>query len=258
MSELIQGAPGTAWVTGAGKGLGRYIALELATRGWTVAATARTETDLCALARDTASLKGRVVAYPGDITDPWAMARLVDEIEDAHGPLGLAVLNAGTYIRFGAEDFTADAFARQITVNLIGAANGLAPVMAGMIKRRAGHIAVVSSSAAYRGLPLASAYGASKAGLTNMCEALWPELARHGVGLSVVHPGFVRTPLTEQNDFPMPFMVEPDWAARRIVDGLECKKFEIAFPWRFIFWLKLGRLLPCTLYLRLTRRLLKP
>jgi len=109
--------------------------------------------------------------------------------------------------------------------------------------------------AGYRGLPTAAAYGASKAALINFAEALQPEFREAGLDLSLINPGFVRTPLTDRNPFPMPFLLEPDDAARRIVGGLKRKRFEIAFPWRFVFWLKLLRLLPYRLYFPLVRRI---
>ena len=245
-----------AWITGAGKGLGRHVALLLAGRGWRVAATARTEADLDSLVADSGDRAGEIVAFPGDITGRAAMLALVTEIEKCCGHIDLAILNAGTYIRFGVDDFSAEKFADQININVIGTVNCLAPVLESMKARRVGQIAVVSSLSGYRGLPLASAYGASKAALTNMCEALKPELETSNISLSIVHPGFVRTPLTDKNEFPMPFLMEPDVAARRLLDGLEKKKFEITFPTRFALMLKLMRCLPYTLYFRITRRIL--
>ena len=164
--------------------------------------------------------------------------------------------NAGTYIRFGAEDFTVEKFRDQIDTNVMGTVNCLAPVIEAMKPRRRGRIAIVSSLTAYRGLPMASAYGASKAALTNMGEALRPELEQFGITLSIVHPGFVRTPLTERNEFPMPFLMEPDIAARRIVKGLEQGQFEITMPRRFAYLLKIGRCLPYRLYFAITRRMI--
>lgn len=245
-----------AWVTGAGHGIGRHVALELARRGWRVAVTSRTASDLHRLADEIHANGGTAVVQAGDVTDADAMSRLVDTIESEHGPLDLAILNAGTYVRFGVEDFDIAAFEKQIDINVMGTVRCLGPVMKAMTRRRAGRIGVVSSLTAYRGLPMASAYGASKAALTNMCEALHPELARFGVSISVIHPGFVRTPLTDRNDFPMPFLVEPDVAARRIVDGLEGGRFEIAFPRRLAILMKIGRLLPYGIYLRITRKIL--
>ena len=133
---------------------------------------------------------------------------------------------------------------------------GLAAVLPRFIERRSGHVAVVASVAGYRGLPTAAAYGASKAALINMAESMKPELDQYGVRISIVNPGFVRTPLTDKNDFPMPFLIEPDDAAERIVHGLARGRFEIAFPRRFVWGLKLLRCLPYALYFPLARKLI--
>ena len=245
-----------AWITGAGKGLGRHVAMQLADKGWRVAASARTASDLDTLKSHCRAMPGEIIPCAADISDESRMAELVGTIERDIGPLDLAVLNAGTYIRFGAEDFTVEKFRDQIDTNVMGTVNCLAPVIEAMKPRRRGRIAIVSSLTAYRGLPMASAYGASKAALTNMGEALRPELEQLGITLSIVHPGFVRTPLTDKNEFPMPFLMEPDIAARRIVKGLERGQFEIAMPRRFAYLLKIGRCLPYGLYFAITRRMI--
>jgi short-subunit dehydrogenase len=116
---------------------------------------------------------------------------------------------------------------------------------------------VVASLAGYRGLPGAAAYGASKAGLINLCEALRPELAAVGVDMRLINPGFVKTPLTDKNDFPMPFLIDVDEAVDRIIDGLQGDSFEIAFPRRFALLMKLLRLLPDRLFFGVTRRMLR-
>jgi short-subunit dehydrogenase len=136
----------------------------------------------------------------------------------------------------------------------MGAVNGIAAVLPGFLARRAGHIAVVSSVAGYRGLPQAAAYGPTKAALINLCEALKPDLDRYQVRISVINPGFIRTPLTDLNEFPMPFLMEADVAARRIVRGLDAGKFEITFPRRFTFMLKVARMLPYALYFPMVKR----
>lgn len=166
------------------------------------------------------------------------------------------ILNAGTHAPLAAADFAVEPVRMLVETNLMGVVHGLVAVMPRFIARGAGHIAVVSSVAGYRGLPTAAAYGATKAALINMCEALMPDLERHGVRLSLINPGFVRTPLTDQNDFPMPFLMEVDEAARRIVSGLDSRRFEITFPRRLSWPLKLMRCLPYALYFPLTRQLL--
>ena len=246
-----------AWVTGAGKGLGQQVSLQLAAAGWQVAATSRTAEDLLALANEAENLAGSVHPFPADIIDRDGIDSLVAIIESQIGPLDLAILNAGTYLRFGLEDFSAERFARQMAINVNGTVNCLSPVLKRMKNRHEGQIAVVSSLSAHRGLPMASAYGASKAALTNMCEALKPECDIHGVGLSVIHPGFVRTPLTNQNEFPMPFLMAADVAARRLIDGLNKRKFDITFPTGFAWIMKGFRLLPDTVYFWITRRMIQ-
>lgn len=247
--------PRIAWVTGAGKGIGRAVAKRLAQDGWNVAASARTADDLCSLAAECPP--GAVRALPLDVTDAARTETVVDQIEREMGEIGLAVLNAGTHVPMTAGDFDAATFRRLVEVNLMGTVNGLAEIMPRFMARRRGRIAVVASLAGYRGLPSSAAYGATKAALNNMCEALKPELELHGVGLTLVNPGFVETPLTDRNDFPMPFLISAEAAAERIVAGLARGEFEIAFPWRFAMLMKLLRLLPDGLFFALTRRMVR-
>jgi short-subunit dehydrogenase len=243
--------PRVAWVTGAGKGMGRALALRLAREGWTVHASARTKEDLEDLATEANSLRGDIVPKPLDITDAEACAETVNTIND-DGPLGLVVLNAGTHIPTPAKDFQLDAVNTLIDVNLRGTTNCLAPVMEAMREQGYGKIGVVASVAGYKGLPSAAAYSATKAGTIALCESLHPELRAEGVWLSVINPGFVRTPLTDKNDFPMPFLMEVDDAVSAMIKGLERDTFEIAFPTRFVLILKFLRLLPDWLYFRIT------
>lgn len=248
---------GVAWCTGAGKGIGRATALLLAARGWTVAASARTEADLSTLREAAAKQNGSVFSYPLDVTDGDATERCVAAIEADLGPIRLAVLNAGTHAPSPAVGFDSVIFRNLMQTNYFGAVNGLNALLPRFLERRSGHIAVVASVAGYRGLPSAAAYGASKAALINMCEALKPELDRAGLKLSLINPGFVRTPLTDRNDFAMPFLIEAEVAARRLVDGIDSGRFETTFPRRFTWMLKLMRCLPYALYFPLTRRLVR-
>jgi len=244
-----------AWVTGAGKGIGRALSKRLADEGWTVAVSARTSEDLHDLADECES--DHIHPYPLDVTDPGSVEETVRQIEANLGPIDLAVLNAGTHAPLSATDFAVEPFRKLVETNLMGPANCLAPLISCMIERQGGHIAVVGSVAGYRGLPTAAAYGATKAGVINMCEALRPELERHGVRLTLVNPGFVETPLTDKNDFPMPFLIPVDKAVDYIVRGLEGSTFEVAFPRRFAFLMKLLRILPDGLFFMVTRRMVR-
>jgi len=244
-----------AWVAGAGKGIGRAVARRLALEGWVVAVSARTTADLASLATECRT--GSIHPYPLDVTDKAATGETLALIEKELGELDLVILNAGTHSPMPAEDFSVETFRFLTETNLMGPVNGLACIIPRFIERKRGHIAVVASLAGYRGLPTAAAYGATKAAVINMCEALKPELEAHGVRISLINPGFVETPLTDRNDFPMPFLISAEAAAERILRGLRRGQFEIAFPWRFAMLMKLLRLLPNGLFFALTRRMVR-
>jgi short-subunit dehydrogenase len=237
---------GIAWITGASTGIGAATAEALVAAGWTVAITARAADRLDALA---ARHPGKLIAAPGDVTDAQAMQAVHADITARTGrPVALAILNAGAWQEMGAADFDLSAFRTMVDVNLVGTANLLATVMPAMLARRSGQIAVVASVAGYRGLPRAVAYGATKSALISMCESLKFDLDKAGITISVVNPGFVRTPMTDVNTFKMPFLLEPEDAAQRIVKGLARGAFEVAFPWQLVWPLKILQLLPSRLF----------
>jgi short-subunit dehydrogenase len=178
----------------------------------------------------------------------------VDRIEGDLGPIEQAVLAAGTHHPISADAFLAQDLARLVEVNLLGVANALEPLMRTMIGRGRGRIAVVSSVAGYRGLPTSAYYGATKAALINLAESLKFDLDRQGVQMQLINPGFVETPLTDKNPFPMPFLISTETAAERIAEGLRKSSFEISFPRRFTCLLKLMRCLPYRLYFPLIAR----
>lgn len=246
----------TVWITGGGAGIGRALALRLCRDGARVAISARTAESLDAVRDDAAGLPGQILPVPLDVTDREAVAEAAEAIEAEIGPLDLVVLNAGTHKPMPARDFSSEVFETLIAVNLMGVVHGLDAILPRFLERRSGQIAVVSSVAGYRGLPTAAAYGATKAALINMCEALKPELDAAGVSLSLINPGFVQTPLTDRNTFNMPFLISAENAAERIVAGLRKGKFEITFPRRFTWWLKLARGLPYFLFFRISRRMM--
>jgi NAD(P)-dependent dehydrogenase (short-subunit alcohol dehydrogenase family) len=246
----------TVWITGAGKGIGRALALHMAREGWTVAVSARTRSDLESLKNTDVHLSEAIHPFPVDVTDRNAVRTCVQEIETSFGRIDVAILNAGTHRRMPADQFDSDAFAELINVNLMGAVHGIDAVLPSMIARQGGRIAVVASLAGYRGLPTAAAYGATKAALINMCEALHPDLRQYGIMLQLISPGFVETPLTAKNEFPMPFLIKAEAAAARIYKGLQGNRFEIAFPTRFVLLMKLLQRVPYGLYFAITRRML--
>ena len=237
----------TVWITGASSGIGRALALKLARDGRKVAVSARSAEALAGLAAENPN----IVPWPLDTTDASACEAAVAGIEAAHGAIALAVLNAGTHTPTPVTNFKVSDARRLVDINLMGTINALAPLLA----RRTKHIAVVASVAGYSGLPTAAIYGATKAALINMCEALKPECDTLGIKLQLVDPGFVKTPLTDKNEFPMPFLMELDDAVAAFARGLESDRFEIVFPRRFALILKFLRILPYGLYFRIVRRM---
>ncbi len=255
-SKVMSPGDGAAWITGASGGIGKAVALALAEKGWTVFATARSVDALAALEVAGQSTPGQIIPLPGDVTDTGSMAECVGTIT-SQGPLALAILNAGIYTPMRAINFDAQTARDMIEVNLIGVTNTLAPVLEAMRAQGTGHIAVTSSVAGYRGLPDAAAYSATKAGLIAMCEALAMDLVDLGIRISVINPGFVETAATSVNTFEMPFLMQPEEAAQRIVDGLGQPGFEIRFPRRFAILLRLIGLLPNRAYIWTVRKLLR-
>lgn len=250
--------PGIAWITGGGSGIGRELALALARRGWQVAISGRRADALAETAALLGAAPGRIVAYPADVTDAAGLATGVADIERALGPLDLVVANAAAWSAFSLKRFDLAAQQQQVAVNLGGILNTLAAVLPGFLARGRGKLAVVASVAGYFGMPKAGAYGATKAAAIHLAESLRYELAPHGVVVQVVCPGFIETPMTAVNRFPMPGLMSAPAAAERIVAGLAGDHFEIAFPRRLVWPMKLLQLLPGGLRRALLGRLLRP
>lgn len=245
------------WITGASTGIGAETALRLAQRGYRVAVTARSADKLEALSANLSAFKGKIFPYPGDVTDEAQMVRIVEKIEKDHGSIDIALLNAGSFFPDHADQFTARNCRKTFDLNVQGVANCLEPLLKKFIPRKAGHIAIVASVAGFRGLPRSLSYGPSKAALINMAEALYIECKPLGIKVQLVNPGFVRTPLTDKNDFTMPMLMEVEDAADALVRGLESSRFEISFPRVFVLIAKAIGLLPNKIYLWLLGKALK-
>lgn len=251
MTETFSGK--TVWITGAGTGIGRELAIQLARSGARVAVSGRQQDRLEALA---AAHPG-IHPYPLDVTREADSRQVYDRIEQALGVPDLVVMSAGIWVLMDAVEYSASEAARVMTVNYQGAVNTAAAALSAMRARGRGQLCFMGSVAGYRGIPRAALYCASKAALIAHAEALRTDLAHAGVDVSIVNCGFVRTPMVAANDFPMPGIIEADDAARRILDSLATRRFEIAFPWQVVMQTKLMRLLPYWLYFALIRRVVQ-
>lgn len=244
----------TAWITGASSGIGLELARLLDGRVERVAISARSSARLRSLASTSRSMKD----YALDVTDAPAVLATVAEIEKEEGPIDLAVLGAGVWHLLEPAEIDLSAIRDGMEVNYLGTVNCLTALVPRMAQRRAGHIAIVASVAGYRGLPRAAAYGPTKAALISLAETLKSELEPLGITVSVVNPGFVDTPLTRKNPFPMPALMQSGQAAERLLLGLLRKRYEIVFPRRFVFAVKLLRIVPSAVFFWIIRRFVHP
>ena len=233
-----------AIITGASSGIGHALARELFGRGWSLALLARREDLLSDLAKETGA---DFVAC--DVTDKAAVHEAVRRLG---GPFDLAVANAGVSIPGHATRFRIDEAEQVMRVNYLGMLYLFDAVIPSMVERKSGRFAGVASVAGLRGIPAAGPYSASKAAMQAFLEAARVELQPYGVGVTIVNPGFIATPMTARHRFRMPFLMQPGKAARVIADGLERGKRVIEFPWQMSRIMRLARLLPDALYDKLT------
>ncbi len=240
------------WIIGGSTGIGAALAGRLAGLGARVAVSARRAGPLQELVALMPAGKG--LALPLDITDAASLEKAAAKLAKQWHGIDLVVVMAGEYKPMRAWEIDVDAARSMIEVNLVGCFNALAAVVPRLLAQGSGTIALVSSVAGYRGLPKSLVYGPTKAAVINLAETLYLDLQPRGLGVCVVNPGFVRTPMTAQNDFRMPALIEPDEAADEIVKGLAAGEFEIHFPKRFTRFLKLLRVLPYSRYFPAVRK----
>lgn len=240
------------WIVGASSGIGAALAREMAGRGAVLALSSRRRDELDAL-RDSLGSGHKVFAL--DVTDADAVLRTAQAIRAAFGRIDRVVFMAAAYAPMKMETLDLAVTRQVVDVNLTGAFNLVRAVLPILkAEPRRAQLALCGSVAGYTGLPGGQPYSATKAAVINLAESLQAECG-DAVDIKLINPGFVRTPLTDKNDFHMPMMIEPAQAAKEIADGLLSRRFEIHFPEKFTFWVKLLRLLPYALSLRLTRKM---
>lgn len=238
------------WIIGASTGIGKALADALLAKGAKVAVSARTEKTL----DEAFAAQPNALRLPLDIADGKSVAAALSSIHDSWGGLDLGIVMAGTYRAIRAWELNEEAIRNMMQTNVYGAMNASALLTQYFLTQGSGHVSVVASVAGYSGLPKAMVYGPSKAAMINFAEALYIDLSEKGIGVSVVNPGFVKTPLTAQNDFKMPHLIEPEEAASEMIKGYEAGDFEIHFPRAFTRQLKLLRLLPYSQYFKLIKK----
>jgi short-subunit dehydrogenase len=241
-------------ITGASSGIGRGLAIELGKRGARVGLLARREDLLDEIVCEIESHSGRALALPANVQDAEAVRAAADSLRAEFGPIDVLVANAGVGITSDAADLKASEVASVIGVNVIGVANCVAAVVPEMVTRGSGQLVAISSLAAYRGLPKSAAYCASKAAVSSFFESLRLDLKPRGIDVTIIHPGFIKTPLTAGRHAEMPWLMELDDAVKKIVRAIERRSKSYAFPWQLATIVRLGMIMPTFLYDRISKR----
>ena len=243
-----------ALITGASSGIGRALALELARRGAAVGLLARREDLLQEVVSEIEAHGGKASALPADVTDASAVRAAVSALQSQFGPIDLLIANAGVGATTAGGKLEPDGVVRVFSVNVIGVVNSVTAVLPQMIERGRGHLAVISSLAAYRGLPKSAAYCASKAAISSLFESLRLDLQPQGIDVTIIHPGFIKTPLTAGRQAKLPFLLEADDAARKMIRAIEKRKKSYAFPWQLATIVRAGMVMPNFMYDWISRR----
>jgi short-subunit dehydrogenase len=236
------------WITGASSGIGRALAIRFANEGWKVAASARREHLLKELNQENENIH----SFPLDVTNIDQCKTVFKSIIEKFENIEISIFGTGIHDPKSEKKFNLDKIRKIMEVNYFGTMNSINAVYDYYNNKKSGQISIISSVAGYRGLPAAGAYCASKSALTSFAETLQFEMKRKNIRVSLISPGFIKTPMTDQNDFPMPMIKSPEFAAEQIYLGLVKKKgFEIHFPKTFTFFLKFLRILPNSIYFKI-------
>lgn len=236
------------WIIGASSGIGAALVPALIEAGARPAISARGIDELERVARANSQLGQPVIVKGLDVTESGAAERVAAELRAEMGAIDVLIYSAGRWQPVDVAAWDGESIERQIAVNYTGLVRAIGAVLPAMLARRDGDIVGIASVSGYAGFPRAEAYGSSKAASIALLQSLRIDLKRHGVGVTTVNPGFVDTPLTERNDFPMPFMITSREAAQRITEGLLAGNSEIHFPKRLSRPLKMLTALPGPLY----------
>mgnify|MGYP001332061374 FL=1 len=242
------------WITGASSGIGKALAIKFAEKGWTVAASARREN----LLEDLNKFNPNIYSFPLDVTEIENCKLIANKIIEKFGGIDICVFGTGMHDPKSEKRFNLNKIREIMEVNYFGTMNSINSIYEYFSEKKNGQISIISSVAGYRGLPAAGAYCASKAALTSYAESLNFDMKMKNVRVSLISPGFIKTPMTDQNDFPMPMIKSPEFAANEIFKGLtEKKSFEIHFPKAFTYFLKFLQILPSSIYFKLVSKGMK-
>ena len=244
----------TIWITGGSTGIGKALAIKFASKGWNVAVSARRTELLTELSNDYENIS----SFPLDVTNKTQCKEVFEIIKNKYENLDICFFSTGTWNPIKEKDIDVEQIENVFKVNFFGTVNTIKSVEQYFKERKSGTITIVSSIAGYRGLPNSTGYGPSKSALNNLAESLYFDFKRYGVRICLVSPGFIKTPMTDKNDFKMPFLKTTEYAAEKIYDGLINKNvFEIHFPKSLTLILKFLSFLPSKIYFGLLGRLTK-
>jgi len=242
------------WITGASSGIGKALAIKFATESWQVAASARREN----LLQDLNKTNSNIHSFPLDVKDEVKAKKVFENIIKKFQTVDICVFCTGIHNPESEKKLSGEKIREIMETNFFGTLNCIMAVNSYFREKKHGHISIVSSVAAYRGLPAASGYCASKSALTSLTESLYFDFKRHNVRVSVVSPGFIKTPMTDKNKFPMPMIRSPEYAAEKMFIGLTKKNvFEIHFPLAFTMLMKLLKIMPNWLYFMIASKGMK-
>ena len=242
------------WITGGGTGIGKAVAIKFANKGWQVAISGRRENVLKEVEENYQNIK----AFPLDVNDKEKCFNIVENIKKELGDIDICFFSTGTWDPKKEREIDVEQIEKVFKVNFFGTLNCIKAVENHFRIKKEGVITIVSSIAGYKGLPNSTGYGPSKAALNNLAESLYFDFGRYGVKVCLVSPGFIKTPMTDKNDFKMPFLKTPEYSADKIYNGLiNSNKFEIHFPKELTLILKFLKIIPDRLYFYLVRKLTK-